>query len=69
MIAEPAPETRVVTVERARYPSGYWAALVGCELRMPAVVVEGKVLAGFLVAAEESSEFVVLTFAGLAPEE
>jgi hypothetical protein len=67
--AERAPETRTVTVERARYPRGYWGALVGCELRMPAVVVEGRVLAGFLVAAEESDEAVTLTFSDIGPED
>ena len=43
--------------------------MVGCELRMPAVVVEGRVLAGFLVAAEEDDEEIVLTFSDLAPED
>jgi hypothetical protein len=67
-VRERAPETRTVTVERARYPAGYWSALVGCELRMPALVLDGKVMAGFLVAAEETNETVTLTFAGLQPE-
>jgi hypothetical protein len=68
-VRERAPETRTVTVERARYPAGYWSALVGCELRMPAVVHEGRVLAGFLVAADESSEEIRLTFSDLQSED
>lgn len=69
MVAERASGRRVVTLARERWPAGYWIALMGCDVRMPAVVESGRVLAGFLVAAEETSEEIVLTFEELAPEE
>jgi hypothetical protein len=55
---------RVVTVPLR---PGYFQPLIG--LRMPALVEAGKVMAGVLVAVEESSEIVRLTFEGLAPED
>ena len=67
-VIEPAPETRTVVVERARYPRGYWNALVGCELHMPAVVHEGRVLSGRLIAVSDDETEITLTFSELAPE-
>lgn len=59
----------MVTLARERWPEGYWGALVGYDVRMPAVVEQGRVLAGFLVDAEEEGEEIVLTFEKLAPED
>ncbi len=68
-----APETRTVTFLRSEHPHwgpNYWQTLVGLDVRMPAAVDStGHVLSGFLVAAEESSEKITLTFSDLAPED
>lgn len=70
MTAEPVPATRTVVLERAGrgWPDGYFKALVGLKLKMPAVVARGRVLVGYLVAAEESPESFTLTFSDLEPE-
>ena len=72
MTAEPAPSQRVVTLVRAEHPGwwpdGYWPALVGIEVRMPAVVERGRVLVGYLAAAEETRDTIRLTFSDLEPE-
>jgi hypothetical protein len=65
LTAQPAPETRVVTVP-LRWP-GYWEPLIG--VRMPAFVEAGKVMAGVLVAVDEGAETVRLTFSDLAIED
>ena len=69
---EPAPETRTVTFLRSEHPHwgpNYFQALVGLDVRMPAAFdAQGRVLAGFLVGAEESDEEIVLTFSDLALE-
>ena len=61
---------RVITINRAEkpYPTGYFAGLVGCGLRMPAYLEGGRSFAGFLVAVEETETEIVLTFEGLQPE-
>lgn len=71
MTAERAPSQRVVVLKRAEHnwPDGYFGALLGLDVRMPAVVERGRVLAGFLVAVEESATEFVLTFEGLQPED
>ena len=71
MTAEPAPRTRLVTLVRAEhaYAPGYFDALVGLAVRMPALVEHGRVLAGFLVAARETADTIELTFGELGPED
>lgn len=74
MTADPLPATRTVVLRRADHPGwwsspGYFAALVGCGLRMPAGVVDGRAVAGLLVGAEEGEDEITLEFAGLGPED
>lgn len=71
MTAERVPQRRVVTLSRRDrfYPDGCFAALVGCDVRMPAVIERGRVLAGYLVAVEEDELEIRLEFEGLAPED
>lgn len=70
MTASLAPSQRVVILQRAArfYPDGYWTTLLGLDVRMPALVSEGRVLAGFLVGVSETEEVIELTFAGLEVE-
>lgn len=58
-------ETRVVTLP-LRWEPGYFGKLIGT--RIPALVEDGIVLAGLLVAVEEGPERVTLTFAQLEEE-
>ena len=64
---------RRVVLKRAERPGwwapGYWTQLVGCGIRMPTGLVEGRrSLEGVLVAADEGDEKIILTFADVAPE-
>ena len=61
---------RLVTLQRTDrfYPDGYWDKLVGLDVRIPAFVEGGKVIAGKLVAATETETEITLTFDDLAPE-
>lgn len=73
MTAEPVPATRTVVLERAgrpegHWPSGYWVGLIGCGIRMPVGVWEGRTFEGLLVAALEGEDEITLTFEGVAPE-
>lgn len=71
MTAEPAQTPRVVTFLRAEHPqwvAGYWDQLVGVKVRMPAVLEAGRMLAGYLVEARETTDTIELTFSDLVPE-
>jgi hypothetical protein len=41
---------------------------VGLDVRMPALVENGRAMAGFLVAVEETDGEIALTFEGIQPE-
>lgn len=62
----------VVTLPKSEHPgwwpAGYWLGLVGCGLRMPAGVVDGRTIEGVLVAADEGADEITLTFADVGPE-
>ena len=70
MTAEPVPSQRVVTLVRAdhHFPPNYFDALVGLKVKMPAILERGRVLVGFLIAADETKETIRLTFSDLEPE-
>lgn len=70
MTAEPAPATRVVTLVRAEHswPRGYWPALAGLDVRIPALIADGRVLAGYLVAVRETDDTIELVFGDVSPE-
>lgn len=59
---------RFVRAEHPHWPDGYWDALVGVKVRMPAVLEAGRMLAGYLVDARETSDTIELTFSDLVPE-
>ena len=73
MTASCASATRVVTIARADHPGwwppGYWDGLVGLDLRIPALIEHGRVLAGYLRAVRETEDTIELTFGGLEPED
>lgn len=54
--------------DHPQWPDGYWPALVGAKVRMPAVIEAGRVLAGYLVEARETKDTIELTFADLIRE-
>lgn len=72
-VRAPAPETRSVTFLRREHPhwgNGYFQALVGSKVKMPAMVdATGHVLSGFLVAARETEDAIELEFSDLAAED
>lgn len=70
MTAEPVPSTRTVVLKRLErpWPDGYFHKLLGLEVKMPALVENGRVLVGFLVGVEESAEAFTLEFSDLEPE-
>lgn len=70
MTAERAPELRRVVLERAgrAWSDGYFTALLGLRVKMPAVVERGRVLVGYLVGVEETPEAFTLEFSELEPE-
>lgn len=70
MATDPLPVTRTVILKRAGrgYADGYWDALVGVKVKMPALVDGGRVLVGYLVGVEEDADAFVLTFSDLESE-
>ena len=70
MTANPAPATRVVVLQREgrAWRDGYFTALLGLSLKMPALVEDGRVLAGYLVGVEETKTEFRLEFSQLEPE-
>ena len=73
MTTAPASVTRTIVLRRSARPGWwtppYWTRLVGLEMRIPAGVVDGLVVEGYLVDADESGEDeTVLTFADVSPQ-
>ena len=64
----PPLTTRTVRVPRNGRAAGYFDALLGLDIRMPAVVESGRVLAGYLIGVVEDEDGFTLEFSGLAPE-
>lgn len=61
----------IVELSRAdhNWPRGYFDALIGLSIRMPAVIDNGRVLTGVLLDSDESDDEVIrLKFADFQPE-
>ena len=67
MTAQPLT-TRTVRIPRNGRCAGYFDALLGVDIRMPAVIDSGRVLAGYLVGVVEDEDGFDLEFSGMVPE-